>query len=413
MRKLGLLWIGQFISQVGDGFFTVTLPFLVLLISHESASLHTGIVMLLNFLPFLVIGPFAGALVDRLPRIRLMILSDLARGLIIVMIPLAFMFDFLSWPLVGTVAFLMATASTVFNPARDALIPELAEGRSLARANAFFQTSVQLSFIVGAVGVGFLLGIDESATEEAMAKGRATEEVARIVRLYWVDAATYGASILTLLFILAPRFSPKAETTSPWQDVREGLSYAKQSSLIKGLLFVTFVDNLFIMGPAIIGANLMIKNTMGRGPEDLAWFEACLGGGWLLGTLFILRFAAFWAKGKQVLAGMVLDGLTYIPFFWIRDYSLLLIAIAFHAFWIPFIQINRTSLIQERVPAELHGRIFSLVNLTFVGCTGLSLLLTGWAGEFVEAPTLFLVAGTGGAICGLFGFRFRELRKAA
>ena len=65
----------------------------------------------------------------------------------------------LSWVFVGVIAFGISATSTVFGPARDAIIPRLAEGRSITRVNAFFQTSVQLAFVTGALCVGILLGL--------------------------------------------------------------------------------------------------------------------------------------------------------------------------------------------------------------------------------------------------------------
>jgi len=119
---------------------------------------------------------------------------------------------------------------------------------------------------------------------------------------------------------------------------------------------------------------------------------------------------------------MVMDGLTFIPFFWIRSFPLLLCAHAFHGIWIPFIQICRTTLIHEKVPDEMHGRVFSLINLTYYGCTSLSMLATGLLGNaFLSSeslgasggpPLIYLIAGIGGGVCGLIGIAFGQLRRS-
>jgi len=423
MKNLVFLWIGQFISQVGDAFFMVTLPFLILLIGGENAAMKTGIVMLLNFLPFLIIGPLAGALVDRVPRKRLMLILDLVRAMIVVSLPLALLLGRMSWPLVGMVAFSLATASTGFNPARDALVPVLAGKRSLTRVNAWFQMSAQMAMIVGSLSVALLLGISEASTKAAMDRGDIGPEIARIVSLYWVDAATFGISAVFLALIVTGKDRHVArKTSSPWHDVREGLHYSGKSGLLRGLLFITAVDNLFIMGPAIVGANLLILKTYGLGAREVAIFQALLGAGWLAGSLLVAKWGHRWPRGRMILIGMVMDGLTFIPFFWIRSFPLLLCAHAFHGIWIPFIQVSRTSLVQDRVPSGMLGRVFSLINLTFVGFTSLSLLATGWLGNiFLNAeslgtswgpPLIYLIAGVGGAACGLLGIAFGELRRS-
>jgi len=417
MRNLILLWIGQFVSQVGDSFFMVTLPFLILLIGGDDASAKTGVVMLLNFLPFLLIGPLAGALVDRVRKKRLMLVADLVRAGLVIVIPLAAMGGHVSWPLIGVVAFFLATVSSAFNPARDALLPLLADRRSLTRVNAWFQMSNQMAMCVGSLGVAFLLGINEESTKAALARGDIGPEIARIVNLYWVDGATFGVSFLLLLGIVARKDQPGSRIkTSAVHDVREGLNYARGSGLLRGLLFITAVDNFFIMGPAIIGSNLLIFKTYGLGARQVAIFHAVLGAGWLLGSLIVAKWGARWPKGKLILLGMIMDGLTFVPFFWIRSFPLLLCAHAFHGIWIPFIQVCRTTLVQERTPREMHGRIFSLINLTFVGCTSLSVLATGLLGNVLDAqggpPVIYLIAGVGGGVCGVIGIAFKQLRRS-
>ena len=67
--------------------------------------------------------------------------------------------------------------------------------------------------------------------------------------------------------------------------------------------------------------------------------------------------------------------------------------------------VGRTSLIQTRVPAERHGKVFALVNITVIGMTAVSAALSGWIAEIAGARMLFGLAGTFGALCGVLGFR--------
>jgi len=283
--------------------------------------------------------------------------------------------------------------------------------------------SATMAMIVGAVGVTLLLGMSEASTKAALARGDIGPEIVRIVNLYWVDGATFVVSFGLILGIVTRKDRRGARRgTSTWHDVREALGYARRSGLLRGLLFITAVDNFFIMGPAIIGSNLLISKTYGLGVDQVALFLVALGPGWLLGSVIITRWGAGWPKGKLILIGMVMDGLTFIPFFWIRSFPLLLCAHAFHGIWIPFIQIGRTTLIHEKVPDEMHGRVFSLINLTYYGCTSLSLLATGLLGNAFLAsdslgpsdgpPLIFLIAGVGGGVCGLIGIAFGELRRS-
>jgi predicted MFS family arabinose efflux permease len=106
----------------------------------------------------------------------------------------------------------------------------------------------------------------------------------------------------------------------------------------------------------------------------------------------------------MILWGMALDGLTYIPFYWVRSYSLALVLIFVHGLFIPWIVVGRTTLIQQRVPEERRGQVFSLVNLTVQGMTALSALVAGAIAQATSAPTLFLLAGVFGGLCGVVGW---------
>jgi predicted MFS family arabinose efflux permease len=101
---------------------------------------------------------------------------------------------------------------------------------------------------------------------------------------------------------------------------------------------------------------------------------------------------------------MFLDGLTYLPFFWLTDFAWALCAILLHGTCIPFLVVARTSLLHRIVPAEHRGQVFALVGVTVAGMTAVSAALSGWVASLAGARALFLGAGTLGAACGLLGF---------
>jgi MFS family permease len=240
-----------------------------------------------------------------------------------------------------------------------------------------------------------------------------------MIRLLVLDGLTFFISFLTVWFIRVPEDDAQRPSSnrSPLRDAGEGLRYALGSPVLRGLLLLTAVDNFFIMGPAIVGANLFIKRTLGLEAQHLAFFEAALALGWLAGTVWVSRYGKRLAKGKLLLFGIVMDGATYLPFLaflMLRSYELALLLIFVHGLFIPLITVTRTSLIQEIVPGTHLGRVFALVNLTVVGFMALSSFTTGALGEVLEAPWLFGLAGAGGALSGLLGWMlFSALRRQA
>ncbi len=269
----------------------------------------------------------------------------------------------------------------------------------LLPVNAFMQTSTQAAIVLGSVLAGVLLGVQPSAS---------SADIAAMLKLLVFDGLSFFVSFITIFFIRVRESLPARSTVaSPLRDVQLGLSYIRQSPLLVGLLVLTTIDNFFIMGPAVVGANLFIKHTLGLEASYLAFFEGALALGWFAGTLWIGRYGRNFPKGRLLLFGVVMDGATYLPFlsFLVLDsYALALILIFVHGLCIPFITVPRTSIIQEVVPATRLGRVFAMVNLTVVGFMALSSFATGILGEWLAPPWLFFLAGSGGALSGLGGW---------
>ncbi|HVG94010.1 MAG TPA: MFS transporter [Planctomycetota bacterium] len=402
-KNAALLWSGQFVSQMGDAVFQACIAWLAA--SLTGSPLATGGAVFLWAVPFLLLGPLAGAWVDRTDRRRAMILSDLVRAGLLLGLPLLAAGVGLSYGLVVGAALLVAVASTPFLPARDALLPRLAEGRALVRFNAAFQTSGQLAQILGLWLGGVLLGAERETSGD------------RVLLVLGLDGVTFLASAATLAFLVVPPSATapaRAARGSLWRDAGEGLRSATRDPLLLGLLSLTALDNLAIMGPAVVGATLFVKDSLHLGARHLAWFEGAMALGFLVGAATLTRFGPSARKGRLILWGMTLDGLTYIPFFFVRSYPLALALIFVHGLFIPWIVVGRTALLQQHVPEERRGQVFSLVYVTVAGMTALSALAAGAIAEATDAPTLFLLAGVFGTLCGVVGFlAMPRLRSAA
>ena len=370
----------------------------------------TGLVSLAETLPFLIFGLVAGAFVDRSRRIRLMIGADLGRALALLMVPVLFLAGTLNWVGLAGIAFFMGTMSALFNPARDSIIPDIGEGVDLIRVNSIFQTSVTAALVVGTgLAAAFL----------QLANGG--NSIPRLVLLLGIDGVTFLVSAIFLGFLKLPlsiRAPQQIKYGSTLDDTKEGLVYALKNPLLLGLLFITAVDNLFIMGPATVGAALFIRSTLKMGPQALALYECAFSAAYLLVALALYKWGSSIPKGKMVIFGIILDGLTYIPFFWVRTYPMLLLAIFIHAISVPLIVVGRTAIIQQEIPKSRLGKVFSLMNLTVFGFWALSGVLTGWGGDqladllgsHMAPPVLFLISGIGGTLCGLLALNFRKLR---
>ena len=118
-------------------------------------------------------------------------------------------------------------------------------------------------------------------------------------------------------------------------------------------------------------------------------------------------------SGSTSVTGMVWDGITFIPLYFIKSLSAAAILVTIHAVAIPLLVVPRTSLIQDIVPTNMTGRIFALMHLSVLGMASISAGLSGLILELINAPTLFLLIGIGGGLCGVAGWIFaKDLRMS-
>jgi hypothetical protein len=182
--------------------------------------------------------------------------------------------------------------------------------------------------------------------------------------------------------------------------------------MLRTLLLLTALDNLVIMGPAYVAMPILVKETLGLGPDGYMSAMTYFFLGLTVATLAVWLLIRRVAKGRLILWGIILDGLTFIPLYFCRTLDQVQLALFVHAMAIPLIIIPRTVLMQQTVPSKLLGRLFALVNVTVFGVTGISAALTGGVVELVSPPAVFLVAGALGTTAGLWGLRVRALRAA-
>jgi MFS family permease len=195
------------------------------------------------------------------------------------------------------------------------------------------------------------------------------------------------------------------------QDFRSGIRAIAADRALVLLLALTALDNLFLMGPAIVGTAVMVRDTLHADASAYALVEATYGVSMILGSLTLGRLGPRIGYGRLLLIGITADGLTYVPLLACRSLPYL-IGISFvHALAIPMILIPRATLVQNMVSPRLRGRVFALVNVVVLGTTAVSSGLAGILLDHMTAPALFGWIGCLAGATGLLGFASGRLRR--
>ena len=189
-RNFRRVWLSQVLSQMGDWFDTVALYTMVLNLTGSGRAV--GLVLVARFLPSVVVGPMSGVIADRFNRRTIMIVSDVARAVVVLGFLLVRSADQL-W-LVYVLTVIQLVFSTFFEPARTAAIPSLVEGRDLVTANAISSVTWSAMLTLGAAIGGLVTGW--VGTDAA----------------FILDSLTYLVSAVLIMSVRFPRRAPRGET---------------------------------------------------------------------------------------------------------------------------------------------------------------------------------------------------------
>lgn len=389
-KDISLIFFGQVLSQAGDSIYYIALLWLVL--EKTGSSEITGIFGSLNFLPYIIFTIPGGILADRFSKKIIMLSSDFSRFLLVFFIYFLLSKEYFSLILIGIITFSIESFSAFFYPSRDALIPHLVEKEKLSHANGLIQVSWQLASLLGPALAGVLLNY------------------LRIIDLFSIDAMTFLLSFLLIFFIKKEKFSPEKKEFS-YQSFKEGIGYAFKDPLIRLILIITFLNNLILMGPAVVGMPIYVKKILEKEVFHYAFLESAFAGGAIIGAPLIIYLGRKFSFSKLLLLGIFLDGITYLPLFFIKNFWLALFAIFFHSIFIPMVTVSRTTIVQSYVPEKYLGRVIGLFQFAVIGGAGISSLLTGYIAKYFQINWIFLFMSLLASSCALPGLFSKAIKN--
>jgi MFS family permease len=377
------LWIAQAVSLLGDWFNTIALSTLVARFSNQSG-LAIALLLLARFLPPLLVGPFAGVLVDRLNRKRLLILSDSLRVVVVLLFLLATGPQWL-W-LIYLLTVIQFSLSALFEPARSAIIPALVKPDDLVRANLLGSATWSVMLAAGAALGGLVAALFGTAIALCIDSASFAISAWLIASIEWKPAS--GA---------AAHPSPASRESSQL-GFRDGLRYIARHPATGAVLLVKLggsvgsVDALMV----IYATQLFVLGENGTG--SLGVLYAAFGIGAVIGPLLLDRFN----NGTvQTMRRLIVVGYACLTFGWFLfsgapTLFLVALAIVVKAIGSSIYWTYSSVIIQKVTPDHFLGRLFSLDLAGFQLATVISVLITGWVIDLVGPPGVRrVVFGTG------------------
>ncbi|MHB1627913.1 MAG: MFS transporter [Bacilli bacterium] len=377
-RNVCILFSGQWVSQMGNNLFTLSLAWYVLSVTHSRLAL--GIVTAAASLSGLV-GLLSGTVVDRLDRKRVMIASDIIRGsLSMVLFLMAILFHLILAEIVAVV-FLMNVAGTFFGPAQVALIPKIVERGELVAANGINTIISSSSQTVGLALGGLLIGLMGPAL------------------LFLFNAVSFLVSVLTLGFLKLSVYVPPARENLKssffqrfWIDFIAGYQVIWADRLLRRLVFVFMISNFAVIPVGVLDV-AWVRQILRQGAWFYGLFEIMLVVGVLVGGVLAAPLAHKLSLKQMIFGGIALAGLSIVSIALLPFAVPNLASAALFGISVGSLNTALVSALQMVVPEELMGRVAGTSMALTALMQPLGALVAGIVAGSLHLSIVFLVSG--------------------
>jgi hypothetical protein len=369
-RNFRLLWIGEGVSVLGDHFYMIALPWLVLQLTGDS--LVMGTVLALSAVPRALLMLVGGALTDRFSPRSMMLASNAARFVLVSILTALVFTECVQMWMIYTLAILFGVADAFFYPAQSTMPTQLVKKDLLQIANSLVQGTMMLTMLIGPALAGLLIStLGDGHSTGANMQGIATA--------FGLDALSFAISLVTLLGIRANNAAPSDANENILLSIRSGLIFVWTDVPLRAFFFVAAAITFFFNGPFNIGMPLLADT---RFPEGAVAYGAMLST-WGLGSLIGMALAGMLPRPNAKYTGAVLLCLVSV-----MGIGLALLGISTTTLMASIIALTLGALngyinvffmtwVQSRAPQAFIGRLMSLLMFASTGLFPVSMALSG------------------------------------
>jgi len=384
-------WLGQLVSQLGDRVHTLAVIWLVY--SWTNSGGTVGLVLIASTLPAFLISPFAGNLLDKYDRRKIMIICDFIRSaLVLTLSVLAFMGKLdLTVILIFTV--FISIGAAFFNPATMSIMPTIVKPGELVRANAFYQLSVNAS---GALG--FMLGSGLIAAIGV--------PVAFLINGFSFLFSAY------FLYQVAYKHEKSTTRTSFWKDFTEGLKAAKMVPLIKRLLGPIIVINFFFSSLFVL-IPVFAEGVFNKGSAGLGILMSGLTLGMFAGALIMSGKSLKIKVTYIIVFNLLFIGAAFLAMGLFENYYFFIAMLFIIGVALNLSNIALMALFQKIVPNEIRGKVFGLVTAASVSSQPISYGIMGLISDLASPMQILIVCSAALFLTALWMTRIKGMKDVS
>jgi MFS family permease len=360
---------GYFISRIGDALYTFCLP--ILSFQMTGSALVMSSLFAVGVLPVILFAPFAGVLLDRVNRKRLMLSADLSRMGLITLIPLLAHYHLLTLGWLYAITLLLSLLSTAYDLAVVTLVPVLS-GQQLTRGNAGVQTAGQLADMIGPAIAGLLASLLSIST------------------ILWLDVASFSV-ILYVIYRLPDEPKQTRTRRNLLTEMVQGFTWLFRSPVQLSLSLQAAIGN-FGYSAAYATLTYYLITTLQLPSGQIGITYTLLAAGGVAGSLAVIFLDRNFRRGRLIpvllaagTGGFLLAGFSRL---WLAPGIGFALVSACNTAW----SVLAASIRQEKVPPELLGRVLSFSRVLTRTAMPAGALLGGWMSGALTPGAVFLLA---------------------
>jgi MFS family permease len=385
-RNYRLFFSGQSVSLVGTWMTRIATSWLVYRLT--GSALLLGVVGFAGQIPSFILAPFAGVLVDRWNRHRLLVVTQVLSLLQSLALALLALTGVIQIRHIIWLSVLQGLINAFDMPARQAFVVEMVERREdLPNAIALNSSMVNATRLLGPS----LGGVVIAAVGEGWC--------------FLIDAVSYVAVVASLLAMrVTPRMTEPVKEANMLRQLREGFTYAARFAPIRKVLMLLALVSLVGM-PYTVLMPVFADEVLRGGPNTLGLLMAASGVGALAGAMFLAARKSVLGLGTLIplTAAAFGAGLMAFSFSRVLWLSLALMVVTGLGFMVQMAASN--TVLQTIVEEDKRGRVMSFYTMAFMGTAPFGSLLAGSVAERIGAPHTLLFGGLG-CIAGALWFAF-------
>ena len=370
-----LMWQGGFISFFGDVIYGLAISYWVLQTTGSTALMGTAAA--LASLPRVLVSPFAGALADRLDRKNILALTNLFRGILMVVMAFLTFKNMLSVPFVMFSAFFISTAGVFATPCIVSIVPDLVEKEDVVRANSIRGASFSVADLAGNGVGGFMVSI------------------LGVPLLILLNAISFIYYYVSLLFVKVPTrtLSVEHQKKNIWLDLKEGVIEFFQNIGLRNTLIGFMMANFFTAG--MFSLALAVFMQRGFTVEQYGVLMSFLALGAFLG-MFAIAILKVPIKHytKIISGGFGFMGICMVALMFTHNFALSCLLMCLGMIGNSLANGILNSVFILGVVPEKRGKLSGVLTTTSNSLTPVSSIMYGILGEFISLSLLFGVGIT-------------------